>query len=846
MCNQKSLLLGLTVTFAFVPVALVKAQLLPDNTLGKENSLVNSINLLEDRIDGGAIRGKNLFHSFKELNIGNGRSVYFQNSTAIENIITRVTGKNKSNILGKLGVLGNANLFIINPNGILFGKDASLDINGSFVGSTASFIDFADGTEFSAISADKPLLTISTPLGLGMGNNPGEIRVQGDGYKLPNNQLDNIFKDENTKALEIKPGKTIALIGGNIILEGGSLKSNSGQIELGSVGSGRVDFTLTPDNLEFSYDGAESFQDIQLSEKSLLQVSSFSTVPYLKNAGSIQLQAKQINIQDDSIIILDNQGNLPSKQINVNATESLKILGNTSTTEAQISGIRSQTLSAAKGGDINISTKQLVINNGAMITAYTFGANYSGNIQIKALDSIELTSAVNKNFSIISSTTFNDGNAGIVDIDTKQLTVRNGGVVSSSSIAAGNAGDLIIDASEFIEVEGIEPINGQMSILSSTTFNAGKGGNVTINTQNLTVKNSGRVDASTIGSGSAGNMTINASDKIEITGYFLEVIPSQITSSAIILQPSTQQRLGLRSQTTGESGTVNIKTNQLSITDGALLAVKNDGPENAGRLTVKANSININNQGSISATTASGKGGDIDLQTQNLLLRNNSNISATAGNGDKKNINADGNGGNININTQILAAFENSDITANSQGSFGGKVTINAKGVLGTQFREFPTPNSDITATSARGTEFNGVVDINTITINPNFGLAELPTGLTDSSKKIVAGCSANSGNNFTATGRGGNPENPNQLFTVNNPIVDLIPIVSTSGNQQYSTSSKFPINNSINQDKTEIVEAKGWIVDAQGKIEFVAEVPEVRNNSGAVQIANCQLLSLN
>ena len=151
MCNQKSLLLGLTVTFAFVPVALVKAQLLPDNTLGTENSLVNPINLIEDIISGGAIRGSNLFHSFKEFNIDNNRSVYFNNPAAIQNILTRVTGNNQSQILGKLGVLGNANLFLINPNGILFGKDASLDINGSFVGSTASFIDFADGTQFSAV-----------------------------------------------------------------------------------------------------------------------------------------------------------------------------------------------------------------------------------------------------------------------------------------------------------------------------------------------------------------------------------------------------------------------------------------------------------------------------------------------------------------------------------------------------------------------------------------------------------------------------------------------------------------------------------------------------------------------
>ncbi|MEO0839167.1 MAG: filamentous hemagglutinin N-terminal domain-containing protein [Cyanobacteria bacterium J06643_5] len=829
--SNHSLFFSLSIVFACIPVLSVQAQLLPDNTLGKENSVINSINSLEDKIDGGAIRGSNLFHSFKEFNIGNGKSVYFTNPTAIKNILNRVTGKNQSQILGKLGVLGNANLFLINPNGIVFGKDASLDINGSFVGSTAANILFEDGLKFSAASPDKPLLTISVPLGLGMGKKPGEIRVQGDRDKLANNQFGAVFRDDNQKSLELKPGKTIALIGGNIILESGSLKSNSGQIELGSVGSGRVDFIFTPDNLEFSYDGAESFQDIRLLQKSLLQVSSYSTIPYLKNAGSIQLQAKHISIQGGSIIVLDNRGNLPPKPININATESLKLLGNSSATETQFSGIRSQTFSAAKGGDINISTKQLQVQNGAVITAYGFGKNHSGNIQIQALDSLELSSALNKNFSVISSATLNDGNAGMIDIYTDQLTVRNGGVITSSSFAAGNAGNLTIDASEFIEVDGIEPINLQFSILSSTAFDAGNGGNVTINTQNLTVKNSGRVDASTVGSGSAGSMYINASDKIEITGYSLESIPSQIISSVVVPRKSTEERLGFSSNLTGESGAITINTKQLDISDGALLAVKNDGSGNAGKLQVKADSININQQGSISATTTSGEGGDIDLQTQNLLLRHNSNISATAGTGD---------GGNININTQILTALQNSDITANSQGSFGGKVTISAKGILGTQFREFITPGSDITATSGKGAEFNGVVDINTITINPNSGLVELPTGVTDSSNKIKAGCGVNSGNNFIATGRGGVSENPNQLFTVHNPTVDLIDFVSTSETNFNSISSE----NNYKKPKTEIVEARGWIRDAAGNIEFVAEVPRAIPNTKEIFQANCQSLS--
>ncbi|MEO1432209.1 MAG: filamentous hemagglutinin N-terminal domain-containing protein, partial [Cyanobacteria bacterium J06633_8] len=128
MFHNQVISLGLSFTFILIPFSQVQAQLIPDNTLRTENSVVNSINSLEDRINGGAIRGSNLFHSFKEFNVDSGKTIYFNNPTAIQNILTRVTGNNQSQILGKLGVLGNANLFLINPNGIIFGKDASLDI----------------------------------------------------------------------------------------------------------------------------------------------------------------------------------------------------------------------------------------------------------------------------------------------------------------------------------------------------------------------------------------------------------------------------------------------------------------------------------------------------------------------------------------------------------------------------------------------------------------------------------------------------------------------------------------------------------------------------------------------
>jgi filamentous hemagglutinin family protein len=109
--------------------AFAQSNIVPDNTLGAESSVVtpnvniNGIN--SDRISGGAIRSANLFHSFQEFNIDSGRGAYFTNPTGIENILSRVTGGNRSEIFGKLGVLGNANLFLINPNGIIFGRNAS-------------------------------------------------------------------------------------------------------------------------------------------------------------------------------------------------------------------------------------------------------------------------------------------------------------------------------------------------------------------------------------------------------------------------------------------------------------------------------------------------------------------------------------------------------------------------------------------------------------------------------------------------------------------------------------------------------------------------------------------------
>lgn len=188
LCFSVPLITAIALTFSANKVV---AQVTPDQSLGKENSVVTPVNPNAERIDGGAVRGSNLFHSFKEFNVDEGQRVDFANPTGVENIFSRVTGNNSSNIFGTLGVLGNANLFLLNPNGIIFGPNARLDIRGSFVASTGKGITFADRTIYGDNNlGSKPLLTMAVPVGLQYGteqagniNNEGNLQV-GEGQKL--------------------------------------------------------------------------------------------------------------------------------------------------------------------------------------------------------------------------------------------------------------------------------------------------------------------------------------------------------------------------------------------------------------------------------------------------------------------------------------------------------------------------------------------------------------------------------------------------------------------------------------------------------------------------------------
>jgi filamentous hemagglutinin family protein len=810
MYSRSTIYLSCTVFSFWLSTTVVQAQsVIPDGSL---NTIVNTSNDRNFVITGGDSAGPNLFHSFSEFSIPSGGSAVFDNATSIQNIFSRVTGSNVSNIDGLITANGSANLFLLNPNGVVFGPGASLNIGGSFLGTTAISIKFADGAEFGRANS-RPLLMMSTPIGLQMGSNPAPIEVQGNGHRLTTASplLAPYVPTGNQPGLAVRPGQTLALVGGDIRLTGGILTAPSGQVDLASLGSNAS--IAINDRLALE-DAGVNRRNIQLSQKSLIDVNAI-------NAGAIHLQGQQISLQDGSLVWVQNRGFQPSGNIAINATDRLVVTG-VAPDYSSVSSIVNETL-GGNAGNIDLTAAQLSITDGANIVSRAFGLGRGGDITIRANDltisgSAPLSPSI---FTTINSYTASPGAAGNLNINAQTISLLAGGVLGSTTSSSGNGGELNITADR-VQISGFTPVFVASGISAPSVGGTGNAGNITLNTRTLALSEGGLLSVTSLGSGNAGRMTVNATESITIDGFnqtFETTYPSSIASAVVPPYEPYISLFNLTLPPTGSSGDLTIKTPILALYNGGLLTVQNDGSGMSGNINISADRIIAKDNSYIAASSKSGQGGNVRL-TSNLLLLNQEGRVYTNSMGV-------GSGGNIDINSRLVVGANNSDISANSVMGAGGNIVITTQGILGLQYRYRLTPVNDITASSEFGV--NGTVQVDSIGVDPNLGLMILPTDIVDPSQEIVTGCNDQKAGGFVMTGRGGSPDNPLYSVSSHRPWSDRRNVVNQ---QQSSPLVQLPIV------APQLVEATTWQRNQQRQTELVgASHPRIKRKTN---LGNC------
>ncbi|MGD1921244.1 MAG: filamentous hemagglutinin N-terminal domain-containing protein, partial [Pleurocapsa sp.] len=607
-------------------------------------------------IDGGNQSGANLFHSFERFSVPNGNEAFFNNAADIENIFSRVTGGNISNIDGLIRA-NNVNLFLINPAGVIFGDGARLDLGGAFYGGSADSILFPDDVEFSANDTAAPVLTINAPIGLNFRNEPTEVSVQ-------NSNLNTTGGDFN-------------LFGGNINFNNATINALGSNVNLGAVSSAGT--VLLDENLNLDF-----------SNLSLADISFYNSQFNVNGAGGgdITINARNLSLSDSSTLSagINSDSSTPETQagnIVINATENLT-LNSGSILRNNLSQI-----SSGNAGDILIAAKNLSLADSSRLSTISTGSGNTGSIDLNITENTALSGTAEIKSEISPGATGNGGNiqinsssislsdnsklladvrglgdGGDIIITTNTLDLKEQSDFSTNLSGQGNAGSINIQAREYILLEGS---TFQTRVLSGA---AGSAGSIDIDTGSLVLSNnvsnpsqSSRILASTAGTGNAGNINIDSDSTVSLDND--SSIQTQVESGAV-----------------GDAGNILINTTNLSLTDGtkpqrSSLLANSVGEGNGGNITINASeNINLDTYGLIltQGTAGTGDAGDINLTSDTLSLSTGSVIVSTTGDAENLDVPNAGAAGNINISSRITTLDTFSGVVASSISNAIGEV----------------------------------------------------------------------------------------------------------------------------------------------------------------------------
>ncbi|WP_353572902.1 filamentous hemagglutinin N-terminal domain-containing protein [Candidatus Albibeggiatoa sp. nov. BB20] len=676
---------------------------------GNQLSINNGLyNISQDL---GQTVGSNLFHSFDQFNVNQGEIAQFSGSEQIQNIISRVIGNQPSFINGTLrSTLPNADFYFLNPNGIIFGEFAQLQVPNSFHASTADYVKLSDGGEFNTRFPNQDILTTAPVASFGfLSDLPASISTQ-------------------NSTLQMAENKTLSFIGGDINLTGdspvifsnenallavfakSSLAASRGNINLVSLASqGEVSFSDNDLILNLERGGKVQFNN------TLVDVSG-------RGSGRVLVRGGQLLMQD-STIQASTFADLDGQSIDLQLTESILIEGNILALLGLSLGsgnagslflktpnlkntawILSASLASGKSGDIRIEADDILFDRGGGVSNPTLSTGQSGNVQLKVTDTLTLSGrrsgnmnlgvAIYEDFpSTITTTTFSNvtagnlsieakhlqldgglisvdsfgvGHAGQLDIQANTATLLNGALVSSSAFSQGNGGQINLSISDTISVSGRR--SGLLTVpfaatfenndtgVNSSTFSTGNAGTINLQAQNLLIADGGDVATSSIGKGAGGEVVINAENiQISRTG--------SVSSSAGFLFGNILPEIE------GKAGNIFIQAKQINLKAGGLINSTSMGKNDAGSITIQVDSLVLEQNSSIQTAARQATGGNISIQNHDLLSLNRSKLSTSVAVGQ-------GGGGNISIDNPEFIVMNNSQIIAQADAGQGGNIRI--------------------------------------------------------------------------------------------------------------------------------------------------------------------------
>jgi filamentous hemagglutinin family protein len=646
--------------------------------------------------DLGEQQGSNLFHSFQSFNLQSDESAHFSGPDQIKNIFSRVTGGQPSHIDGLIrSTMPDADMYFLNPSGILFGPQARLDVQGSFHASTADTLYLQDGGQFNAREPSNSLLTVAPLEAFGfLTQVPASISTKESQLSVPETQ-------------------TLSLIGGNLHLTGQSpipfdeqgfvaiggdstLSAEFGRINLASVASsGQV--IPTGSGLDIKAKGG-----VITANNTLLDVSG-------RGGGSVFIRGGQFVMQD-AVIQANTLADQKGQGIDMQLSESIKISGETQAIlsktfgsgdagplliatphlEVMRSGLKTDSIASGRAGDIDIEVKQIVLKEGGSIACDTYSVGQGCDLRLKAEEKVLLsgqgqgTTAYNGlKFtdypSRIATTSYAKGDAGKIFIVTKNLELV-GGIIGAASFNEGNAGAITVEAKQGNISDG--------GMITTGAFFKGEGGEIDVNISDellITGQRSGSYvtptgltfieNQSAIGSFSLGN-----SDESQAGHIFISADTLRLENNGSI----TAASLG-ESNTT--AGNITIKVNALSIQEGGQINNSNAaflgneffiGNGDGGNIQIIADEMSLSGfnekampSGLFSNSFSAGQGGNIEIEVDNLALSEGSKIAANS---------QIGNAGQIRIKASTIEINGNSAISTEAQNADGGNIMIEISG----------------------------------------------------------------------------------------------------------------------------------------------------------------------